>query len=226
MKWTVPKMWDEGECFIIGGGPSIVSQFNIPQEIVDQVKLNQTKANLYSSYMKVLHDKHIIGVNNVYMLGDWVDSVFFGDCAWYLVHRLNLAKFAGLKVTCCPRFADKPEQRCEGIKYLAKDGKRYGISDNPTKVSWNHNSGAAAISLAVHFGVKRIILLGFDMCLGDKGSHWHGSHGNKKPPPFARHLKGFPAIAEDAKKIGVEVLNTSPMSTIEVFPKVSIKELL
>jgi len=29
------------------------------------------------------------------------------------------------------------------------------------------NSGAAAISVAVHTGAKRVILLGFDMSLGD-----------------------------------------------------------
>jgi hypothetical protein len=227
MKWTVPKMWDGGECFIIGGGASIVSQFNIPQELVEQVKENKTMAHLYSPYMKALHNKHIIGVNNAFMLGDWVDCCFFGDCAWYLVYRLNLAKFVGLKVTCCPRFAEKPEKRCEGVKYLAKDSKRYGITDNLSGVSWNHNSGAAAISLAVHFGVKRIILLGFDMCLNDeKVSHWHGTHGNKKPPPFPRHLKGFPAIADDASKLGVEILNASLTSAIEVFTKRPIKDLL
>jgi len=228
MKWTPPNMWEGGDCFIIGGGASIVSQFGIPQEVVDQVKVNQTMAHLYSPYMKELHDKHIIGVNNAYMLGDWVDCVFFGDCAWYLVHRQNLAKFAGLKVTCCPRFAEKPESRCEGIKYLAKDGShRYGISEIPTRVAWNHNSGAAAINLAVHLGVKKINLLGFDMCLDEKNtSHWHGSHGNKNCPPFKRHLKGFPEIAEDAQKRGIEILNTSSISNIEEFPKVELRSLL
>lgn len=207
-----------------------MSQFAIPQEVVDQVRQNQTKANLYSPYMKALHDKHVIGINNAYMLGDWIDCCFFGDCAWYLVHRLNLARFTGLKVTCCPRFAEKPESRSEGIKYLAKDGAhRLGISNNPSKVSWNHNSGAAAISLAVLFGVKKIVLLGFDMCLNEKDnktSHWHGSHGNKKPPPFSRHLKGFPAIAEDAKRLSIEIINVNFDSAIKEFPKAQLRSLL
>lgn len=190
----------------------------------------------YSPYLAPIHGAHIIGVNNAYQIGSWLDCVFFGDCGWYLVHRMALAKFRNLKITCCPRFANKPERDCEGIKYLAKgggrgivgnDSKQYGLSTNPSKVAWNHNSGAAAISLAVHFGVKKIILLGFDMCLDDgKVSHWHGSHGNKKPPPFARHLKGFPAIAEDAARLGVEFLNANPESAITSFPKVQLSEVL
>ena len=104
---------------------------------------------------------------------------------------------------------------------------RQGISPDPTKVSWNSNSGAAAISLAAHFGVKRIILLGFDMSFNGKGvSHWHGSHGNEKPPPFRKHMLGFPVIAAEAKDRNIEIINASLGSALTEFPKVHVKELL
>jgi hypothetical protein len=63
----------------------------------------------------------------------------------------------------------------------------------------------------------------------DSVSHWHGRHrekGQVKPPPFRRHLRGWPAIAEDAVKIGVEIINASPTSAIQAFRKVSVRELL
>jgi len=230
--WTVPQIWKDSECWIIGGGPSMPRQFDVPEDLIRTVTSGRQTASAYSPYLAAIHDKHVIGVNNAYLLGDWLDAMFFGDCAWYVMHRNNLAKWPKLKVTCCARFANHVESKHDNIKYLAKDtNHRTGISDNPSLVSWNWNSGAAAISLAAHFGVNRIVLLGFDMSMdGSRSAHWHAPHGQTKgrvaPPPFARHLKGFPTIAEDAKRRGIEILNASPTSAIQEFPKVAIKELL
>jgi len=208
-------------------------QFGVPEEVIRTVVSRQMTASAYGPYMSPIHDKHVIGVNNVYQIGDWIDVIFFGDCSWYLFHRPYIAKWPKLKVTCCNRFASRTESQSEGVKYLPKDTtKSFGISSNPSTVSWNSNSGAAAISLAAHLGVKRIILLGFDMSLdGHKVSHWHGPHNpqkNAKPtkPPFARHLKGFPAIASDAAARGIEILNACPESAITVFPKINLKDIL
>lgn len=206
-------------------------QFGVPEETVQAVMTGRKMPSAYSPYLSPIHQKHVIGVNNAYRIGVWIDVVFFGDHGWYLVHRKLLAKFPGLKVSCHPRFHKRKDT--EGIKYLAKDSEwKYGITKDPTKVSWNSNSGAAAISVAAHFGVKKIILLGFDMSL-DSGdvSHWHGSHragGGKKqkPPPFPRHLRGFEMIAKNAEERGIEIINASPNSAIVELPKVSVADLL
>jgi hypothetical protein len=234
VKWKVPPLWDGGTCWIIGGGPSMPRQFNIPEDIINGVMTGKLSESAYSPYLSSIHDKHVIGVNNAYRIGDWIDILFFGDCGWYLVHRNALAKFPGLKVTCCMRFANRGEKEMEGIKYLRKDNTaRDGISNDLSMVCWNANSGAASISLAIHLGVKRIILLGFDMNLdSNKFSHWHGSHNRKEPqkkkviPPFARHLRGFPTIAAQAEKRGVEIIQTNPNSAIKCFKVVPVAELL
>jgi len=236
--WKVPRIWDGGECFILAGGPSVPRQFGVPEETIQFVMSGASTPRLYSDYFKPLHSKHVIGVNNAYMIGTWMDFLFFGDNSWYLVHRYRLAEWPKIKVTCNPRFSES-RSRYAGVKYLAKDSNhRHGISPRNGYVSWNSNSGAAAISLAAHLGVKRITLLGFDMCLDDGGiSHWHGYHRDKmqgvdrkkakvKPPPFTRHLKGFPAIAQNAKNMGIEILNASPISKIKEFRKVNIKDLV
>jgi hypothetical protein len=107
--------------------------------------------------------------------------------------------------------------------------RRKGISTDPTSVAWNGNSGAAAISLAHHFGAKKIILLGFDMnnSMGGK-THWHDGHGRKakKKLPYPRHLKCFPFIAEDADQLGLEIINANPDSTITAFPRKTVEEIL
>ena len=210
-------------------------QFGVPEELISDITAERQLPSAYSPFLSALYDKHVIGINNAYMLGDWLDVVFFGDYAWYLPHRTELAKWPKLKVSCATKFGgDMPY---EGVKYLEKDKKKaFGISTDPTTVCWNNNSGAAAISLANHFGAKRILLLGFDMSLDSNNiSHWHGSHTTaKRHKPdlkrrlssFNRHLRSFPDIARDAKFLKIEILNISPNSAIEQFRKVELKEVL
>lgn len=212
----------------------MAEQFEIPPEVVAQVKSGALPPSAYSPFLAPLHGRHVIGINNAYQLGTWIDVCFFGDYGWYLVHRERLARWPNLKVSC-PKNDDQIAQYDrEGVKSLSRRGghgidgspeRLYGISSDPSKVAWNHNSGAAAVSLAAHFGVRRIVLLGFDMH-AKKSFHWHKGHGNKPPRSFERHLRGFPAIKEDADRMGIEILNSSPQSSIEVFPKVNIKEVL
>ena len=230
MVWTVPQIWEDGECWLIGGGPSIPQQFGVPAEVVDKVLSKELSPSAYSEYMAPIHSKHVIGVNAAYLLGDWIDFIFFGDNRFFLEHKEALRKHPAVKVTC-----HAIPQKYPWVKYLPRDReKQSGISNYPNTVAWNANSGAAAISLAVHLGVKRIILLGFDMKLGvNNEQHWHSLYKGTKLSdrrrgnlPFPRHLVGFEQIAKDAKRMGVEIVNASPESAITQFPKLVVKELL
>jgi hypothetical protein len=237
MIWSVPKMWEDGDVWILGGGPSVTKQFNIPDKVVQSVMEGTSPLSIYSPYMSALHDKHVIGINISFMIGDWIDMMFFGDEKFYTIYKEHLAMFPGLKVSCHVNMKSVP-----WIKYLEKDGRKaQGISPKPNAVGWNNNSGAAAISVAANAGAKRIMLLGFDMCKDEKNrKHWHNVYASIEtrqiikarninrvaPLPFERHLRGFPAIARDAKARGIEILNVSPDSKITVFPKVSVKDIL
>lgn len=229
--WRVPKIWEGGDVWIIGGGPSVPRQFDVPEDIIQKVTQGTLPPNAYSSYMNIIHDKHVIAVNMAYRIGDWIDVVIFGDSGFYTKERVSLSKFPGLRISCTP--ISKSE---DWVKTLGRDGaKSKGISTNTALISWNSNTGAAAINLAVHFGAKRIFLLGFDMNIDqNKMQHWHDLYRKgpvsddrrKRKLPFVRHLQGFPIIASDAKKLGVEIINVSPDSAITDFPKMSLKQVL
>ena len=228
MTWKVPDMWKDGECWILGGGPSLLSEFDIPWESSNQVLSRKAEIDLYSPFLSPIHAKHVIGVNAAFKLGNWIDILFYGDNNFYKANRLQLANFPNIKITCNYRTTQVAFQ--ENIKYCPYDQKRpFGISPQADKVSWNLNSGAAAISIAAHTGVKRIILVGFDMDLNEKGDqHWHGLYNkvNPKGVPFKRHLQGFSEIAKDAKAMGIEIINASPNSKITEFRKCKVKDLL
>lgn len=225
MNWKVPKIWKGGDVWILGGGPSIVQQFDIPQEVVNRVKTKQSPPSSYSQYLSFLHDKHVIGVNVSYLIGDWIDMIYFGDGSFLTSHAKQLRMHPAIKVSSAP-----VTRLFEWIKYLSRERtKPTGISTRPDTVAWNQNSGAAAISLAVHAGAKRIFLLGFDMNLIKDTQHWHSEYrtngGRSKALPFDRHLKGFPQIAADAMILGVEIINVCPSSAITVFKKATLKEV-
>lgn len=207
--WTPPKIWAGGTAFIIGGGPSLKDMDLTP-----------------------IHGHHVIGTNNAYQLGSWVDLCWFGDCRWYDWHRDRLLKFAGIKVTCCVRAGGKP-----GIKGM-KRGKAAGIEKRPGWVSWNGNTGASAINVAYHLGAVKVVLLGFDMRQVGDDCNWHPEHLIMNPNSekkklenggkscYGRYLRKFPEIAKDAHRLKLEIVNATPGSALPDFPIVELKDVL
>ncbi|MFA7217792.1 MAG: ATP-grasp fold amidoligase family protein [Dehalococcoidales bacterium] len=232
MNWAVPKIWSGGDVWIIGGGASITKEFEIPDEVVLDVLNGKQPMSAYSPYMKFLHDKHVIAVNAAFMIGEWMDMVFFGDSKFFLKFKNQLYTHPKLKVSCAPA-----SQQCPWVKYLSRDKRKpRGLTENRETVSWNYNSGGAAMTVAANAGAKRIFLLGFDMKLNDRGDqHFHSVYKSKRTAAnpakrknlkFFQHLKSFPEIAQDAKRRGIEVYNVCPDSAILEFPRITLKQAI
>lgn len=88
------------------------------------------------------------------------------------------------------------------------------------------NSGAGAIAVAVGFGARRVVLLGYD-CQRTKGkAHWHADHpaglGNagsldKWPAQFAEVARKFPAV---------DIVNCTRSTALECFRRASLEDML
>ena len=215
--WTAPRIWPDQTVFIIGGGPS----------------LQDFDWNLIKQY-------RCIGCNDAYQLGDWVDVCCFGDAPWYHIHykeKLDsqdrgiipgLESFNGLIVTCHPEFHDNSNVRC----MLRKPR---GFSVRPFEVAWNCNTGSASINLAYHLGAKRAVLLGFDMGFDkDNKSNWHYNIKDPEqiktnPHVFEKFQDWLPYMEKERQaKVGdtFKILNATPNSALEVFPKVKLEDVL
>ncbi len=200
--WSIPRLW-EGETVInLAGGPSLT------QNQVDYIK-----------------DKcKVIAINTSYQLAPWADLLYFCDARWYHWHKDNqlFKDFKGIKVTL-RNFGTVPDE----VKKIDNLGS-YGLSLEPTGIMTGHNSGYQSINLAVLLGVKRILLLGYDMqWIGGK-SHWHKGHPVKIPEKslIRNMLPRFDSLKGPLKKAGVKVINCSPNSLIKTFPKQSLQEAL
>ena len=231
---SVPRIWN-GPVWIIGGGYSIIEQFQVPVSIYNRVA-NGEPESLIAPYLSPLEGQRVIGTNRAAFLGV-ADVMYFRDCAFYDDYGYEgriVQEFKGLRFTSCIK---KPVGR--GIVPLKKGKTVKGLDSRPDHVCWNYDAGAAAINLAYHLGATKVLLLGYDMMPGPNGeTHWHGGYvkkGNNRPvgQPFERfmghHSKGegtYDRIARDAEQLGLEIINANPNSNLGAFPKVRLEDLL
>ena len=202
-RWRVPRLWPDETCYILGGGPSL--------NLVDLNKLGAHPG------------RRVIAVNCAYRVAPWADVLFYGDMSWLKTERERLRSFAGLKVTTCPAHENEP-----GIHVVTKKTGPKGILWDPYTVAWNLSSGACAINIAVHFGVHRIVLFGFDMHRSPEGaSNFHTWYPPKPSQhnPYRRFLQAFDRIAADLASHRISVVNACPGSAISQWPIVSPDDL-
>lgn len=148
----------------------------------------------------------VIAVSDAYRLAPWADAMASQDRAWWK-HHPEALEFKGRK------FIGVPPDLIPGVEQ----------ADTTGLVESGTNSGLMACHVAVtKFGATRLLLLGLDLY----GSHFFGKHPeplkNTKPERFAVMRKQFAAWPHN----GVEVINCTPGSSLECFPKGDIHACL
>lgn len=201
--------WHNDTCIIVAGGPS-----------ASEAPLAACRGL-----------SRVIVINEGYRLAPWADAVYAADVAWWQ-NKKGLKEFRGLRVTQ----SDQVQKMYGGIRRVNLRRTRQIIrsprgtiaagSDDRGRYA---NSGFQALNLAVQFGARRIILVGYDMTL-ECGEHWHGRHeaplNNPNPDGIAVWRRNLDLAAEYLAVIGVEVLNASKISALEAYPKVDLRDCL
>jgi hypothetical protein len=146
--WLVPPAWSGETCFIVGGGVSVETQ---PVER--------------------LRGHKVIALNSSYERVPFADYLLFADTRWYRVHESRPAfrAFAGHLVTCSPHVDDPRVWRL-------RRKNPPGLAQDRNMVVMRRTVMAAAMNLAVHLGVRRIVALGLDGRETDGRSHHHEPH--------------------------------------------------
>lgn len=147
------------------------------------------------------------------------DVVYGCDQAWWR-HRKGLPEFPGLKISYDPPFPD--------IRRLSIEKHTDSLLFETGKTGSGGNSGFQALNLAVQWGAKPILLIGFDMTDAN-GVHWYGRNNwlaanNPDQANFKRWIAAFNSAASVLASMGVEVVNCSLNSALDCFPKISLEE--
>lgn len=201
IKFTrIEPKWKGETAFIIGGGPSL-NDFNF----------------------KVLDDKRTIAINKAFLYYSNADILYWTDSRFYSWYKKDIDNYKGDKYTVKPYGNLKND-----IKIIKNTGKA-GLEYDPSGIRHGNNSGHAAINLAYHLGVKRIVLLGFDMQNIKGVSHFHDGYPVRSTRDEVYKKSMIPyfiAISEDLKRKKIEVINACPTSALTLFKKLPIDKVL
>jgi hypothetical protein len=158
-----------------------------------------------------------IAVNRAFELAPWADVFYMGDRRALDVYHKQIPPGRLWS-------NDAMSEQMFGAKW-ARYAYEPGI--NPTRISGNGNSGMQAINLAVLFGARHILLLGFDMKVGPQGEkHFHPDHPAPltQAQPFSDWIFKGVKVAEDLRKLGVFCLDCTPGGALYGFEKATLQE--
>lgn len=159
----------------------------------------------------------VIAVNNSWGLCPWADLLYACDAEWWRTGAGD--GFRGLKVSA----AEVAGVERVGLKVEPGGWSRAMVAEPAGVIGAGSSSGFQALNLAVQFGARRVVLVGFD-CRVDLGTHWHGDHKaglrNPKGETADRWRKAFDGVAGQLRGMGVEVLNASVVSRLRGYDKV------
>lgn len=151
----------------------------------------------------------------------WAHAAYGCDWPWW-VYRKGLPLFGGLKFA----WDKKVHDRYADVFSVDLDAEYDQLLlDEPLKIGCGGNSGFQALNLALQFGARQVILVGFDL----HGYHYYGRNSwNKANNPdetgFKRWTRAFEGTIPSLKSIGAEVLNASRSSRLECYKKVDLRE--
>jgi hypothetical protein len=150
-------------------------------------------------------------VNTSFRIAPWADALYAMDDVWWKTH------------------IEEVRTKFKGARYSVNNlAKHYDCQQLPKPFTSHGNSGAGAIRMAASGGAARIILLGYDMKHGDGGKrHWHADHPrglgnadvvNRWPAQFKKLHEALPE--------GVEIINCSRETALDLWPKRKLEDVL
>jgi hypothetical protein len=171
---------------------------------------------------------NVIAVSDAYRMLPAAQVLYSCDERWWNSHN-GCPDFRGEKWSTHESEHRNNKLRCAeryGLN-LVRGRQADGFSFNPTVIHYGLNSGFQAVNLALLFGCKRIVLVGFDMRAVDGKKHFFGDH----PRPLSNGIpfKNFILLFEKAAKRlppDIQILNATPGSALKFFPFIALPEAI
>lgn len=168
----------------------------------------------------------VLAIKKSVELAPFADVVYGCDGPWWRDVR-GLPAFNGLKLCYDVQACDQYGLRSVEIPDKQSNRLLFGTIG---VVGAGGNSGFQAVNLAVQFGARRILLIGFDVH-GRGGEHWYGRNGwgfanNPTDDNYRRWRAAFEAAAPELAARGIEFINASPVSDLKCFRRSSVVQAL
>ena len=166
-------------------------------------------------------------IKSAWELAPWADALYGLDKGWWLANH-GTPQFKGLKFSPSPTACNVYK-----LTFVALKPRAEILTDKPGVIgcglrTGGGHSGFHAINLAIQFGAKKLVLVGFDMTLAN-GDHWKPNDRGVGKPDAGRTESwraSLDACAPQFRKLGVEILNASEGSALREFEKVTLERAL
>jgi hypothetical protein len=199
--WVMPREWVGERCFIICNGESVRTH----RPLIPQLR------------------GRVIAIKEAMRLRPTADVWFIAAEAKHDICAPLFPLFSGTYVVARNKV---PRGYPDYVKRVCRTKDHTTLCQLPDHVC-GYDSGTSAIDLAAHFGASEIVLIGMDMV----GNRWcNGEFDHPKPViPTAHHelhSSVLPAIAKDARRKGIRIVNVSPISRVTAFEKGRLEDFL
>ena len=170
----------------------------------------------------------VFAIKSTWRLAPWADALYGCDRSWW-VANLGVPEFKGLKFSpspaVCSVYKDVTKVRLKARAQILTG--EIGTIGCGLRSGGGH-SGFQAINLAIQFGARRVLLVGFDMTL-ENGAHWSNDYRGVAQPDAARVESwrvALDACAGQFRDLGIDVVNCTMASALKAYPKMRLNEAL
>lgn len=199
--YRIPPAWAGLDAFVICGGTSVVP------DLVQRLRERP--------------GARVMVINSSYLIAPWADVLFYADERWIRREMKErpqeLAAFGGDIMTI------DSHCRIERAKLLRRTmPKLSGINKDRGTVAMERTSLCGALNICYHKHARRIILVGADNRDGDNGRiHHHDEYPwPRKRTTWVVKEKELEKTVAPLEAARIEVINASPTSTLEMWPRV------
>jgi hypothetical protein len=179
----------------------------------------------------------LVGCNNVWQIVPDLAVLYACNLQWWQHYwSLELAEHPAAKWT-----TNREAATSYGINWIAERNAP-GLSAAPGVVHHGHGSGFTLLNLAYLLGAERIVLLGYDLTYasdydgrarqaGSTPRHYFGEypaelqHWPSVKVQQGRHVELIGLYESVAAQGLVEIINATPGSALDCFPRMSIADV-
>lgn len=166
-------------------------------------------------------------VQDAYRMVPWGDALYGCDERWWDKHQ-HCEDFRGAKWSSHDLLTSSNDKMACAERHglnLVKGATATGFSTDPSVIHYGENSGFQAINLTILLGSPYIVLVGFDMRLVGKQSHFFGDHppGLFQRGEYGSFIRNFEKAPPPA---GVTIINATPDSALTCYPMMAFEDAI
>jgi len=195
-----PPWWGDRPCLIVGTGPSLHG--------FDLARLRGLG--------------HVLAVKEAYHELPFADAVFGLDLPWMEHERVQLTALAA-RLALYLAVPDDRAVDIPGATYL-RQLAGYHLSRKADTINAGGHSGFGALNFAYLKRAKTVYLFGFDY----SGAHYYadGRYTRDQVKSYSVWAAAISAVKPQLTHAGLNVVNVSPASLVQAYPKVSVEQAL